>query len=403
MAAYEKPSDFLLSSPTLEEFGFPAASPEQESPKEPKDKQKSFDFNGLSFEDIDAWFKESSGLTPADAPVQADEVVRQTPNVVRHATDTSQQIQDKSMPIYPKLISSSNYDFNLGYPLAQEAPTCNLVPDQGTYDPFTDFSVPQNTPYPISPPNPFLEFPKPFALPSEQLWSSSSNSLFQNNFGNITPANRVPSSLDNPYYNFPSNPDLVSFPTAGAYPNPQDYSLCSYPASGTKRAQTGHPDAQPLSKKARRATIKNYLARQEQQSYAPVPAMDNVNSYDQYIPTGVVTVPPVSEADPYAVAMKMKQMKKERQAWLKFQEASEGPEEHFNGDRKRKTSGPKIQARRHKHPGRKITVPQTADVIKRNETRRLRYYNSLTPERQREYMRTHPGVIKVSEADVKYR
>ena len=195
-----------------------------------------------------------------------------------------------------------------------------------------------------------------------------------------------------------------------------------------------------MSKKQKRASIKNFCLAREQTKAAeeaatattatasnasdssglsspplspvmPTFAYPDPETMEDYIPPNFIHIPPGQSAS----KAQLNQIRAERLQYTKnhspFDPFSPEPvpadlpypdqPTSFSDDHLRRASPPKIQGRRRMHPGRKITVPQTPEVIARNAARRERYRAGLAREARAEYDRTRPGVVSVFEADTR--
>lgn len=355
-------------------------------------------------------------------------------------------------------------DFQFEFEAPMAAPT-NYPGNNGMLDMrYAPSSDPAHFGYPDMPVDPFSSTPMPY-YPSQSFpWGASSSmpQLYaQNPFGNITPAGMQQSSLA---------PSQWSTGLAGgAFNDPllEDYSSLDEdylsPAPRKRRAAPRSNSSNPMTKKARRATIKNYL---EAKSAADA-ATANVDaeagdeaassadssadadgelspSYSEFPPNTVSIPPGLTAADRQRHHARMSAMKAARRAAFGMGTSSPSPNSSHNtienvpppdfdfslpdpsaseqtprGRSSRRTGGvvragqfvqrklygdadsspPRIQGRRYKHAGRKIHVPQTPEVIARNAARRERYRNSLTPEQRRQYDAERPAQIRVTDVE----
>ena len=383
-----------------------------------------------------------------------------TPDLQCNGAEPSTEVSGDAM--FPFDGSLTDFHFEFDAPMA--APT-SYPANNGMLD--MRYAPPQHPAhcgYPDVPVDPFSSDPMPDYPAQSFPWGASSSmpQLYaQNPFGNITPAGMQQSSLD---------PSLwLAGPTGGAFNDPllEDYSSLDEdylsPAPRKRHAAPRSNSPNRMTKKARRATIKNYLEAKsaadaatanvdaEAGDEAASPADSGADadgelspSYPDF-PSNTVSIPPgLTAEDRQRQHARMGAMLAARRAAFGMGTSTPSPNTFHNtieripppdfdfslpdpsaheqtprGRSSRRTGGvvraghfaqrklygdadsspPRIQGRRYKHAGRKIHVPQTPEVIARNAARRERYRNSLTPEQRRQYDADRPAQIRVTDIE----
>ena len=411
-------------------------------------------FDGFQFNGFEPGLEVSGEPT-----ISLDDLL--TPDSQFNGAEPSTDVSGQAiLPFDDSLMADFQFEFEAPMAAPTSHPGNNGMLDMR----YAPSSQPAHFGYSDVPVDPFASTPMPY-YPSQSFpWGASSSipQLYaQNPFGNITPAGTQQSSLD---------PSLWSTgPAAGAFNDPllEDYSSLDEdylsPAPRKRRAATRSNSANPMTKKARRATIKNYLEAKsaadaatanvdaEAGDEAASPAESGADtdgelspSYPDF-PSNVVSIPPGSTAaDRQRHHARMNAMKAARRAAFGMGTSNPSPNSFHNtieslphpdfdfslpdpsvpeqaprGRSSRRTGGvvragqfvqrklygdadsspPRIQGRRYKHAGRKIHVPQTPEVIARNAARRERYRNSLTPEQRRQYDAERPAQIRVTDVE----
>ena len=321
-------------------------------------------------------------------------------------------------------ISLADLELDFDFSMPAEASTQISSESDPRYVPFTanQFAYPP-------PSNPSIEPSNPYTFPQQQYpWEAGQNlaTNYEGNFGAITPPGMQSSSLHpsmpidgsmarhgRKYTPLPINPpgDLSGYP--------EEYALSPTATFYRKRRPINHSrSSSHMTKKARRATIKNYLhAKTQSQSAQPSQYGNNDNntdssdlsspplspshnisdhSPDDHIPTNVFNA---RHMNPRTARQRMEAIKARRRAYFGIPQATNpstsAPE--FLIDESHGGAPARIQGRRKKHPGRKIRVAQTPEVIARNAARRERYRMSLPPKQRALYDAEKPAEVTVAD------
>ena len=384
-----------------------------------------------------------------------------TPDSQSNGIEPSAAVSGQAiLPFDESLMTDFQFDSE-----ATMAPPASYPEKNGILDMrYAPTSHPAHFGYPEIPVDPFSSTPIPY-YPSQSFpWGASSSMpqiYAQNPLGNITPAGMQQSSLDASRWS--------TGPAGGAFNDPlfEDYSFLDedYLAAAPRkrRAAPRSNSSNPMTKKARRATIKNYLEAKsaadaatanvdaEAGDEAASPAESGADADGELSPShsefppNTVSIPRGSTAaDRQRHHARMNAIKAARRAAFGMGTFAPSPNSFHNtiekvsppdfdfslpdlsaseqaprGRSSRRTGGgiragqyvqrklygnadsspPRVQGRRYKHAGRKINVPQTPEVIARNAARRERYRNSLTPEQRRQYDAERPAQIRVTEIE----
>ena len=351
-------------------------------------------------------------------------------------------------PVDPILDSCQ---FNFNFPLGAETPTQPETPNPIRYVPFSGNNIglleqPQTRHFFV--PHP----PSPYFVPQPPYGSFTApvSPISPNQFGNITP----PLGSSNLFERrFDQWGNVVMTPVRRRHVSHRSHGdakqirlpIRSMQTSKKRPGPAVNTGSEPsMTKKQKKASIKNFCLAREQAKAAedaaaqitattpttsnhsdssglssppespvlPTFAYPDPETIDDYIPPNFIHIPPGQSAS----KAQLDQIRTERLQYTKnnpqFDPFSPEPvpadlpypaHHHqpigFSDDHIRRTSPPKIQGRRRMHPGRKITVPQTPEVIARNAARRERYRAGLDREARAEYDRTRPGAVSVSEAN----
>ena len=398
---------------------------------------------------------DSSTEATSDVPQEAGESAvgqpEALPPVEGDFTDFFQRDLEQFTELPPPaedVSSSSDYTFDFDFPMSEISPIPEPYQQPGyIYPPPPMGEMDNVTPYYTAQPQ--------YAYPSA---NPAYNPFYQphHQFSNITPPlGSQLSSLNNPFYPaIPTNnmgpPPPVSLRPYKPISNLQQYEGAftastfafdgptSAPSNPRKRrlhgpSPLGSGDQRKMTAKQKKAPIKNYLAmhgRSDSGDSATTATSSDSSgaygadttefdpfsgecdagafNYNDY-PPNTFTLHTNSAVSREAKRQRMDSLRAQREmmascAGITTSAAYQPNESEYEELRERyagMASPPKIQGRRKKHPGRKITVPQTPEVIKRNAMRRERYRNGLLKDKARleEYERNKPQLISVMEVE----
>ena len=392
---------------------------------------------------------DSSYETPQIVDLQADNSVGES-DFIHCLADFSQNGLSRmsaSQPQSDNFLAGNNFNFDFSKPIGETASAARQ--ERPRYVPSTAHSSFPAYLYP-SPPNPAMDTAVPYPNASAFPWEAAPTipPLYQHNFGGLTPPGKQLSSLDTSILMYGSLGQPSARRVGPKYKpirkamnendsEPEDYALSSPAITRKRRAQPRSPLGEgQMTKKARRATIKNFLdAHAKAQSTAAVPSNGNESDssalsslpptpMESKRPVRTVRLPSIIESDADAEAddtdmefpantidagrgrrrtsrdimnKQMEDIKTERHA---YSQNPRTPSARYMGISRLPTtsSPPKIQGRRRKHAGRKFKVPQTPEIIARNAARRERYRNALTPSQRAIYDSEKPPTVLLADA-----
>ena len=453
MALDSWPSTELPASPNIDNFNWMTSAPE-ETLQADNFHKPSFDANQFDLVDF--------GLVNLQKPHDIMDAFPELPQATRIHTETGvgklDSVEDCAELFQNDLnqklgappvseIPPDNFAFDFEFPVSTNASTRLPPQNMPGYVPFTAQSS-ANYRYP-PPPEPAMDIPNPYPTLQSYPWDAAPTipPLFQYNFGNMTPPSKQVSSFDTsflmsrsvdppgaPHFGRKYNPirKLID----SDEPGPDDFALSSPGKTGKRRVQPRSSlDDTRVTKKARRARIKNFLVAQANlqrtkeiknngnESNGSVLSSLPPSPIKAKRPVRMALRPDIGESDADAEAdddsdfdhptntinasygrqrrsaallkPKMEAIKARRRAY--FQIPQDPSPEPLGPSVASRTSPLRIQARRRKNPGRKITVPQTPEVIARNAARRERYRMSLAPARRALYDAATPGTVNANE------
>ncbi|KAL9125000.1 MAG: hypothetical protein Q9217_005735 [Psora testacea] len=336
-----------------------------------------------------------------------------------------------------------NFDFDFHFPLSAATPAPVMPQEMPRYVPFAEPLSSQYM-YP-PPPDPTTNTPYPYPSMYPYPWAAAPTipPSFQHDFRNITPPGDQIASLNTSFLmhgsmgppgvsrigcKYKPVQDLVYESGSG----PEDFALSSTERRRKRRIQTPSllGDTR-ISKKAHRATIKNFLIANSNSQQVTKSGNEGQHSdgtiSSSLPPSQLAATPPARVAPKASIAgsdadaeaddsdtgyppntinagprrckvsttlfkSRLETIKAQRRAFFQI------PQDTSSDLLSPTMQSPlEIQGRRKKHPGRKIKLPQTPEIIARNAARRERYRSSLAPKQRALYDAEKPGPIAATD------
>ncbi|KAL9637623.1 MAG: hypothetical protein Q9164_002085 [Protoblastenia rupestris] len=449
------PSAELPASPSIDSFDWITSAPEEtleaSNFHKPSFDANQFDLIDFGLVDRHSTFGNMDFLheVPQTAYIDTNSSVSD-PDPVEGFTDFLQSDLShllEAKPAEENALANSNFDFD--FQISADAPAPVIQQEMPRYVPFTAQSSPPQYMYP-SPPDPAMDTPNPYPSSQPYSWGAAPTipPLPHHNLGRLTPPGHQASALNTSYLTYGSMGPPLAHHLGRKYKpieriiekdqsGPEDFGLSLTQNDSKRRVQKSNQLGKPRpNKKARRATIKNFLsekAKSQEVSTVNNEANDSDGSNLSKLPSFPVrSTQPVrpackpsfiesnANADAKAdadesdidtptntinagrgqhrvsssfVRAKMDNIRAQRRAYFQIPQ-----DKSLDPLPSNILSYTHVQGRRKNHPGRKLRVPQTPEVIARNAARRERYRMSLPSKQRALYDAEKPGVVAVIEA-----
>ncbi|KAL9102517.1 MAG: hypothetical protein Q9163_002352 [Psora crenata] len=442
MPTHDLPSAELARSPGVDKLDWIASAPKDSLKASNLQNQPS---DAIEFGLVDFGCVENQSILDAIDFLNDLPKASQSQATVCHA-DSLQNEASNPLGAKPTVMGEiADFNFNFDYSMAADAPSFVAQHEMPRYVSSPAQPFPKCT-YP-PPPDLAMEGRQPYPSPRAYPWGAAPTipPLLQHDFRSITPPGKQISALDTSFLMYGSM-GPPGRPHEGRKYNPlknladeeesdpQDLALSSagtHRKRRTKRSRSvGHARTR---KKARHDSIEKSLdtgshVRQKRKlrnkghdgngyAFPSLPLSSTqvtraweaarqgrnaVSDYDgeadvsdMSIPTNMINAGYGQHRVKSAVLKtRMEAIKAQRRAYFRIpQDTSPDSPGHLHP-----ISHPilEIQGRRRNHPGRKITIPQTPEVVARNARRRERYRSSLPPKQQALYDAQKPAAIPVT-------